>query len=204
MNEQTFLSALLDDPTDETSWHVLADWLDEDGQGQRAELLRLACRLRSSPVEGREAAVDRAAELLAAGVRLPVVAMTNSLGMRFCLVPAGRFLMGSPRDEKKRKPNEHQHEVEITRPFWLGAFQVTQRQYQAPMGSNPSNFCGEGGGSSYVEGLSTDDHPVEQVLFDDTQAFLRKLDTVAAWRDGWEYRLPSEAEWEYACRGGGL
>jgi formylglycine-generating enzyme required for sulfatase activity/WD40 repeat protein/ubiquitin-protein ligase/ribosomal protein L29 len=107
--------------------------------------------------------------------------------MKFVLVPPGRYLMGSPKDEKGRFDREVQHEVEITKPFYLGAYDVTQAQYEAVTGKNPSAF----------KGL---DLPVEQVSWEDANAFAKKLSEKT--RDGLLYRLPTEGEWEYACRGG--
>src|SRR5262249_43797560 len=95
MNEETFLDSLLDDPGDEVTWSALADWLDDDGQTQRAEVLRLTRRMRPTGVSQRGHVPRRYAELLAAGTRPVIVQWANSIGMRFALVPAGRFLMGS-------------------------------------------------------------------------------------------------------------
>ena len=111
----------------------------------------------------------------------------NSVGMEFVLIPAGSFLMGSPNTEAERLSTEGpQHKVTFKQPFYLGKFQVTQAEWQAVMGDNPSFFEG-------------DTLPVEQVSWDDCQEFLKKLN---AKKDGYLYRLPSEAEWEYACRAG--
>lgn len=121
----------------------------------------------------------------------------NSIGMKFALIPAGTFLMGSPPEEKRRSKDEEQHEVEITRPFYLGVFAVNQKQWQAVMGSNPSSFNPEHVGSN------TDDFPVESVSWPDVQSFLEKLASLEEEKKaGRTYRLPTEAEWEYACRGG--
>src|SRR5262245_20284550 len=117
MNEDAFLSALRDNPADDVVWLALADWLDEDGQTDRAELLRLTRQLRSMPHDERNDVQERVAAMLQADVRPVVVERVNSFGMRFALVPAGRFVMGSPQEEKGRKSDETQHEVEITRPF---------------------------------------------------------------------------------------
>jgi WD40 repeat protein/formylglycine-generating enzyme required for sulfatase activity len=128
--------------------------------------------------------------------------MTNSIGMQFVLIPAGRFQMGSAAGEGAADERP-QHEVEITRPFYLGIYPVTQAQYQAVMGSNPSRFCATGPGKDRVEGRSTNDFPVECVNWDDAQLFLRKLQALEKERAaGRHYRLPTEGEWEYACRGG--
>jgi formylglycine-generating enzyme required for sulfatase activity len=110
-------------------------------------------------------------------------ALTNSLGMQFAWCVPGTFLMGSPTNEDDRGDDEHQHPVTLSRGFYLGAHPVTQAQWLAVMGSNPSKFKGE-------------DRPVESVSWDECQEFCRKLSA----RDGQRYRLPTEAEWEYACR----
>jgi formylglycine-generating enzyme required for sulfatase activity len=117
----------------------------------------------------------------------------NSLGMTFTYIPAGGFLMGSPDDEKERNRDEQQHRVRITKPFCLGIHEVTQLQYQAVMGQNPSHFQGAKGGGI--------DHPVEQVSWEDAQDFIRRLNEREKGL-GHSYRLPTEAEWEYACRAG--
>jgi formylglycine-generating enzyme required for sulfatase activity len=123
--------------------------------------------------------------------------------MKFVLIPAGTFLMGSPESEEGRGNYEQQHEVEITRPFYLGMHPVTQAQWRAATGNNPSYFCATGGGKDKVRGQDTDDFPVEQVSWDDAQTFLKKLAALQEEvKEGRKYRLPSEAEWEYACRGG--
>ena len=112
----------------------------------------------------------------------------NSIGMKFVLIPAGTFTMGSPSNEPSRWSYETQHQVTISRPFHMQTTVVTQGQWKRVMGSNPSHFnnCG-------------DDCPVEQVSWDDVQEFIRKLNR----QEGTDkYRLPTEAEWEYAARAG--
>jgi formylglycine-generating enzyme required for sulfatase activity len=132
------------------------------------------------------------------------------------LIPAGSFKMGSPDGEGE--DDEHpQHAVRITRPFYLGVYEVTQAQYVEIMGSNPSYFSANGWGKEKVGGQSTDRHPVEGVSWLDAVKFCNTLSVkeglepfykieggsvrVASW-DGPGYRLPTEAEWEYACRAG--
>ena len=115
-------------------------------------------------------------------------AFTNSIGMKFVRIPAGSFMMGSPSSEPKRDSNETQHRVTLSKPFYLQTTEVTQGQWQAVMGNNPSYFSSCG-----------DNCPVEQVSWNDCQEFIRKLNQ----REGnGAYRLPTEAEWEYACRAG--
>ena len=107
----------------------------------------------------------------------------NSIGMKFSYIPAGEFMMGSEDEFDNEKPV---HKVTISKPFYLGTYSVTQCEWRAVMGDNPSNFEG-------------DDLPVENVSWDDVQEFIRKLNE----KEGTDkYRLPSEAEWEYACRAG--
>ncbi|PIE69911.1 MAG: hypothetical protein CSA22_10510 [Deltaproteobacteria bacterium] len=108
-------------------------------------------------------------------------------GMAFVWIPEGCFQMGSPENEERRESVEGpQHQVCLDG-FWLGKYEVTQAQWQAVMGSNPSSFKG-------------DDLPVEMVSWKGCQKFLKKLS--AGSEDGSLYRLPTEAEWEYACRAG--
>jgi len=109
----------------------------------------------------------------------------NSVTLDMVAIPGGTFLMGSPNSEEGRQDSESpQHSVTIA-PFHMGKFAVTQAQYQAIMGNNPSRSQGE-------------KRPVEQVSWHDAIAFCQKLSE----RTGNLYRLPSEAEWEYACRAG--
>jgi len=109
----------------------------------------------------------------------------NSLGMKFMLIPPGKFIMGSPKDEEWHQAAEVQHAVSITGPFYMGATEVTQKQWSALMGKNPSFFTG-------------DDLPVETVTWLQVEEFCRKLSA----REGRRYRLPGEAQWEFACRAG--
>src|SRR5687767_7806236 len=96
MNEDAFHAALRDDPADEVTWHALADWLDDHARDDRAELLRLTRRMLATPVAKRARLQERYLAAIEAGVRPVVVERVNSVGMRLALVPAGRFLMGSP------------------------------------------------------------------------------------------------------------
>ena len=116
--------------------------------------------------------------------------VTNSIGMKLRLIPAGEFMMGSPGTESDRDDDETQHRVSITKPFYLGVTEVTQEQYQKVMGTNPSQFKGP-------------QNPVEKVSWADAVEFCRKLSAMPAEKTaGHVYRLPTEAEWEYACRSG--
>jgi serine/threonine protein kinase/formylglycine-generating enzyme required for sulfatase activity len=134
---------------------------------------------------------------------LPARLLTSSIGMELVLIPAGKFLMGSPPEEKDRRDDEEQHEVEITRPFYLGRHEVTQAEYEKVMGHNPSYFAPGGAGAAEVKGLDTGSFPVDSVTWEDAREFCRRLSDLPAERASRRvYRQPTEAEWEYACRGG--
>ena len=117
----------------------------------------------------------------------PGNSLTNSIGMELVRIPAGTFQMGSPNSEPGPNGEGLLHQVTIGQPFYLGKYEVTQAQWRAVMGNNPSYFS------------NCDTCPVEQVSWDDVQDFIERLNT----REGvTTYRLPSEAEWEYAARAG--
>ncbi len=131
-----------------------------------------------------------------AGGKAPPRQVTNSIGMKLALVPAGTFTVGSPPTEAGRGHDETQHEVEITRPYHVGAHEVTQRQYYEVMGENPRY-------DDRKLHPKTADFPAVCVSWDDAMAFCKKLSERPAERKaGRKYRLPTEAEWECACRGG--
>jgi formylglycine-generating enzyme required for sulfatase activity len=128
---------------------------------------------------------------------------TNSIGMNFVLLPAGSFVMGSPETESKasrrtflfdklapvgKKKDLSQHEVTISKQFFLQTTEVTQKQWKKVMGKNPSTYTRFG-----------DDCPVESVSWEDAQEFIKRLNEMEGTD---KYRLPTEAEWEYACRAG--
>ena len=115
-----------------------------------------------------------------------VLDLGNNVKMRLVLIPAGKFMMGSPATEAGRYSNEGpQHEVTLSKPFYMGVYEVTQEQYEQVMGKNPSALKGAR-------------NPVEQVSWDDAAEFCRKLSA----RTGKKVALPTEAQWEYACRAG--
>jgi uncharacterized protein (TIGR02996 family) len=125
--------------------------------------------------------------------------LTNGIGMEFVLVPRGSFWMGG----RGGKPGEKR--VEMPHEFYLGVHPVTQGQWQAVMGTNPSWFSRTGGGKDTVKKIAAADlqqFPVENVSWEDAQEFTRKLNEREPAPSGWVYRLPTEEEWEYACRGG--
>jgi formylglycine-generating enzyme required for sulfatase activity len=101
------------------------------------------------------------------------------------LIPAGKFMMGSPASEKGRLDIEKQREVTLTKPYYMGKYEVTQEQWESVMGNNPSAAKGA-------------KLPVTNVSWEDCQEFIKKLNA----KTSGGYRLPTEAEWEYACRAG--
>lgn len=111
----------------------------------------------------------------------------NTIDMEFVLIQSGEFDMGSPANETGRNDNEGPvHHVMISKAFYLGKYEVTQKQWHEIMGDNPSQFKG-------------DDLPVESVSWNDVQEFIKKFNKKESTD---KYRLPSEAEWEYAARAG--
>jgi uncharacterized protein (TIGR02996 family) len=205
-SEATLLAALHAHAADDTCWLALADALEETGQSERAEITRLLTRLRRTPDHAeRPGWEERLRALLAAGVRPCVSEVVNSVGMRLALIPPGLFWMGSTLEERNSYGDERpRHVVEITRPFYLGVFPVTQTQYEAVMGINPSFFQWKEEGSP-VPGLpeNTSDLPVDSVSWEDATAFCQRLSKHPAEKKARRsYRLPTEAEWEYACRAG--
>jgi formylglycine-generating enzyme required for sulfatase activity len=115
-----------------------------------------------------------------------ILDLGSNVSMKLVLIPAGKFLMGSPDGEPNRFPDEGpQHEVTISKPFYMGVYTVTQEQYEQVMGKNPSSFKGP-------------QNPVETVSWDDAVEFCKKLSQ----KRGRAVSLPTEAQWEYACRAG--
>jgi formylglycine-generating enzyme required for sulfatase activity len=140
--------------------------------------------------------------VVAAVTANPVFAQTpkpkdGPLGMKFVSLPKGTFYMGGGGDKAGKK-------TEIKEDFEIAAHTVTQEQWQAVMGKNPSYFRRDGTGRDQLKDIKDEElkhFPVENVSWDDAQEFIKKLNEKEKGK-GWLYRLPSEAEWEYACRGG--
>ena len=135
---------------------------------------------------GRDACDFRNMEIKELKAAAAKPGFTNSLGMKFVWIPPGSFMMGSPKEDKEKLAGETQHKVTLTKGFYMGVYTVTQEEWQAVMGKNPSNFKGP------------KKLPVETVSWDDCQEFIQK----SREKDKNAYRLPTEAEWEYACRAG--
>jgi len=124
--------------------------------------------------------------------------VTNSIGMKLVLIPTGTFQMGSPIEEEGAGKDESQHQVTISKDYYLGVTEVTQGQYEKVMGTNPSHFQ-----KRVIRKTDSKMYPVEQVLWKQAVEFCKKLSELPEEKKaGRVYRLPTEAEWEYACRAG--
>ena len=166
-----------------------------DGTGWRSQGQRdsgAAGGGRAAVGRGLAARMALAVALLAGCDAEPGSLWRSPLGMEFAWIPAGKFEMGSPEGEAGRNGDERQHEVPLSQGFWMGRYEVTQGEWEAVMGSNPSYFhlCGSR-------------CPVEFVSWDEVEAFIRSLNARESER-GYRYRLPTEAEWEYAARAGSM
>jgi formylglycine-generating enzyme required for sulfatase activity len=152
----------------------------------------VGCR-RAAPVNVQEAEPEPSAFTGAKAGEERKVA-----GIRLCWCPPGKFTMGSPPDEPERRPGEDQVEVTLTRGFWTGKYEVTQGQWKRMIGKLPGELTAE-----LPEG---DDYPVANVNFAEAEGFCVRLTERAHQSgdlpQGWEFRLPTEAQWEYACRAG--
>ncbi|MBI3987139.1 MAG: formylglycine-generating enzyme family protein [Lentisphaerae bacterium] len=170
-----------------TLWALLFPTLTLNAEEKAAE--SSASALTNTPAQTPEGAPALGAK--------PGETMTVDLGggvkLNMVWIPPGEFIMGSPIGEKGRDVGEVQHRVRLTKGFWLGKYEVTQAQWDRLMTNNPSRFKGT-------------NMPVDQVTWDECQEFLKKLDALiqnskSKIQNG-RFRLPTEAEWEYACRAG--
>jgi uncharacterized protein (TIGR02996 family) len=192
--EQAFLNDIVGNPNDPSLWLILADWLTERDD-PRAELLRLTWSLQFEP--DHDDFLDRQARvqaMLFAGLK-PVRPRLVLGDFEFAWVPPGTFLMGTPAGEVGERPDEKQHRVTLTAPFWMGAYPVTQAQWRSIMGRNPSSYARK---DRNIPAAERRRFPVENISWLMVGEFLRK----AGKRLGREVTLSSEARWEYACRAG--
>ena len=139
----------------------------------------------------------------------PPKRVTTNIGLKLTYIPPGSFTMGANPSELGAKPAEKPHKVTISKGFYMGIYEVTQDQYFRVMGKNPSVFQGEMllKNKKIVEtmepGVVGNNHPVDHVTWDDAVEFCKRLSEMPQEKaSGHVYRLPNEAEWEYACRAG--
>src|SRR5262249_21375939 len=154
------------------------DWLEENHQHQRAEMVRLVRQLRAMPLRPDtevRAPEGRVAELLNSGVQPVVPEVVNSVGMRLALLPAGIVRMRSPPDETWRGDDETTRLVPIARPFYLGVFPVTQEEFRRVTRRAPSQYCDGGSRAGEVDGLDTARFPVENVTWNSAVSFCKRL-----------------------------
>ncbi|MDR3181874.1 MAG: formylglycine-generating enzyme family protein [Planctomycetaceae bacterium] len=168
----------------------------EDGQITRIKLTSLSEEDRKYVTKkagraistNQNAAVRRVgAEASKAGATLELTIKDVKFRFRYC--PAGTFTMGSPAGETGRYGNEKQHQVTLSQGFWMLETEVTQEHWESIMGENPSRFTGE-------------KLPVEKVSWNDCQDFVKKLNALGTAPKGYKFSLPTESQWEYACRAG--
>jgi uncharacterized protein (TIGR02996 family) len=183
-DREALLAAVVRDPADELAWLALADALEESGEQPRAEVLRLSRQLRAltRKESGRDALEKRLGELLASGVRPCVPEHVNALGVRFVLIPPGRFWREDT-DDRAAPPEE----VTVRRAFWLSQYAVTQEEYERVMHASPSHHPGP-------------TRPVEGIDLGEMVEFLDRVATMTG--EAGRLRLPTEDEWEHACRAG--
>jgi len=143
----------------------------------------LLCLQSSGSKAGEQGSLDDAIRKQAKTISLD---LGKDVKIDLVLIPSGSFTMGDANGLDNEKPA---HKVSISKPFYMGKYEVTQSQWEAVMGNNPSNFKGAS-------------NPVENVSWKDCQAFLGKLDEKFG-KFAVKFRLPTEAQWEYACRAGG-
>jgi formylglycine-generating enzyme required for sulfatase activity len=129
--------------------------------------------------------------------------LDNSIGMQFVLIRSGEFEMGAPADDESYGEVFPQHHVRISKPFYLGVYEVTQAEYHRVTGTNPASCSKSGAFADRVAGQDTGRFPVEMVSWEDAVTYCRQLSALPEERQARRlYRLPTEAEWEYACRAG--
>ncbi len=173
-------------------WRIYCDYLLET-EHEQAEITQLWVENRYATLS--DEASEKLTIRLSDGLRPLLPRRSGRLGIEMVLVPKGTFWMSHEEQYAVR-------EVTIENDFYLGIYQITQQQWTKVMGTNPSYFSREGSGSERVLEVPDEElsqFPVDNVSWDDIQVFLRKLNDLES-PDDWIYRLPSEAEWEYACR----
>jgi uncharacterized protein (TIGR02996 family) len=192
VTEADLLRAIRAEPHDRSGWLIFSDWLEENDRLEEAELVRVREQLTTSVREcpQRNAAERGLRQMLLRRVPVPAALWTVELApevpLTFSLVSPGSFWMGSPYEEMHRYENEGPlHPVTLTHGFYMGIYPITQMQWQKVMGPTPFRFLAP-------------DRPADSISAYDAENFCVRVSE----RLGREVRLPTEAEWEYACRGG--
>lgn len=127
----------------------------------------------------------------------------NSIEITFAKVEGGSFLQGVVGVDALARDNEKPAHWSQVKPFYMSVYPITQKEYMKIRYINPSYFSKEGGGCAYVQDMDTADFPVESVSWDDAMEFCKRLSSIASEKEkGHYYRLPTESEWEFACRAG--
>ena len=223
------LAGIVADPHDALRWLVMADWLDDHGQSERAELVRVHRELLRTCTDPdahpeRPELHARMMELMRVGVQpcIPqrTLILPDGVELPMSFIPPGSFLMGSPETEPEREDGESLHLATLARGYWLGVTPVTQAQWVSVMGENPFGNREEFRATETVEmprgfwgrisgrparvrrevgpRIPAGTRPVESVNWDDAVAFCAAVNANSVRAA----RLPTEAEWEYACRAG--
>ncbi len=193
MHDDDFLQAIEAGPCSQAARLVYADWLDEQGD-LRGEMLRIQEELRQLEVPDRPVKEARMHELLAAGAEPLTIARDWFPGMEMILVFPGEFLMGSPPAEGRNR-NENQIATRLSEPFYLSRRTVTQWDWISVMKIKPWS-----GRDCIKEG---NNYPAAYLSWNDATAFCEALNyQIETLPENWTFALPTEAQWEYACRAG--
>ena len=207
------VAMLLVTPSASGAEEAIPDWRTPDPESVSRDTAEIAAeRAAMTELFIHESAAAVELQHSAVGDRQPIE-WTNFIGLRFRLIPAGEFAMGSPVSEEGRKKfdwcgDETMHHVTISQPFYMAVTETTQSQWQAVMGENPSQYAPGGTRGDEVAGLDTATFPTENVSWSDVQKFIAALNECdgellrKTFGEGVVYALPTEAMWEYGIRGG--
>jgi uncharacterized protein (TIGR02996 family) len=218
IDEDALLAGIAAHPGESECWLILGDYLEEQGDPAH-ELVRLRYQVQQERDHPLLAArLDRSLELLAAGVRLVAPTLTNTLGMRFTWIAPGTFWMGSSDADPDCRYDRVRHQVTLSEPFYLGVYPVTVEEFQRFVTASGYKTEAERGGGARGHvtrtgeldpsinwrnpGFAQDSrHPVVCVSWNDAKEMAAWLNKQEA-GSGLVYSLPTEAQWEYACRAG--